>query len=324
MSFRTRRYFKAVLVLSLLIQMHIAQIVYSVPPAKIAFTSTRGGNFEIYTMDSNGANQVRLTEDPAYDVEPSWSPDGDRIAFVSARDKRGLNIHVMDADGRNLMGLTKESSNTEPAWSPDGTKIAFIRAKGGTHVWVMDADGGNQMQLTHLGSNYNPSWSPDGVRIAFVTRKRHGGPEIYVIDRNGNNEERLTHDLEKKGHPSWSPDGQWIAHESLHRGDGSQIFVVRTDGSGHRKQLTRKLPHKERPAWSPDGGWIAYVEVVPNKNTTIHLMTAEGEYLKQLSAEHGSDDTDPDWFDPIGRSVSPETNFVTIWGKIKVPTLDLR
>jgi TolB protein len=324
MLFKIRRSLGAALAIYLLIQMHIANTGYAAPPAKIAFTSTRGGNFEIYTMDSNGANQLRLTDDPAYDVEPSWSPDGDRIAFVSAREKRGLNIHVMDSDGRNLMELTKESSNTEPAWSPDGTKIAFIRVKRGTHVWVMDADGGNQMQLTQLGSNYSPTWSPDGVRIAFVTRKRHGGPEIYVIDRNGNNEERLTHDLEKKGHPSWSPDGQWIAHESLHRGDGYQIFVVRTDGSGHRKQLTRKPPHKERPAWSPDGGWIAYVEVVPNKNTTIHLMTAEGIHLKQLSAGHAGDDNDPDWYALVGWSVPPAGNFVTIWGKIKKPTAGRR
>ena len=319
MSFKAERFFAAAHLVPLLILMQIADDAFSAPPAKIAFTSTRGGNFEIYTMDSNGANQLNLTDDPAYDVEPSWSPDGDRIAFVSARGKRGLNIHVMDADGRNLIELTRESSNTEPAWSPDGTKIAFIRAKGRTHVWVMDTDGGNLLQLTRLGSNYNPAWSPDSHRIAFVTRNRHGGPEIYVIDRHGDNEQRLTHDLEKKGHPSWSPDGQWIAHESLHKGDGYQIFVVRTDGSGHRKQLTRKPPHKERPAWSPDGGWIAYVEVVPNKNTTIHLMAADGEYLKQVSAEHGSDDTDPDWFDPEVWSVSPSANFVTMWGEVKEP-----
>ena len=319
MSFKARQLAGIVLVISLFIQMQISTMSYAAPPAKIAFTSTRGGNFEIYAMDSNGANQVRLTDDPAYDVEPSWSPEGDRIAFVSARDKRSLNIYVMDFDGQNLMQLTKESSNTEPAWSPDGTKIAFIRAKRGTHVWVMDADGGNQMQLTHLGSNYNPAWSPDGVRIAFVDTDRQGGSEIYAMDSDGNNQLRLTHDLEEKDNPSWSPDGQWIAFDS-YRSRAYQIYVVNTDGSGLTRRLTRRRPHNWKPACSSDGDTIAYSLWEWGISMTINLMTPDGMHLKQLTEDDGTFRSDVDWFDPVGRSVSPAANFVTIWGEIKRPT----
>ena len=139
------------------------------------------------------------------------------------------------------------------------------------------------------------------------------------MDENSDNQKRLTRDTELKFNPSWSPDGQQIAYEASRQGAVFQIYVVEADGSGRKKRLTHDAPHKTRPAWSPDGDTIAYALRVPAVRTTIHLMTANGDYLKQLSGEHGGDDTGPDWFDPVAWSVSPATNFVTIWGKIKVP-----
>ena len=151
MSFKVGCFFAAAVVVSLFIQMHIATMGYSAPPAKIVFTSMRDGNYEIYVMDSNGGNQVNLTDDPAVDWSPTWSPDGDRIAFVSSRGTY-FHIYTMDSDGRNLIQLTKESNDSDPAWSPDGAKIAFTRPiERKNQVWVMDVDGGNPVQLTHIG-----------------------------------------------------------------------------------------------------------------------------------------------------------------------------
>ena len=318
MSLKARRVLGGALVFFLFIQMHIATIGYSAPPAKIVFSSMRDGNYEIYVMDSNGGNQVNLTDDPAVDWDPTWSPDGDRIAFVSSRDTF-LQIYTMDSDGRNLMQLTHASNVSEPAWSPDGAKIAFTRPiERKIQVWVMDADGGNQVQLTHIGSNHFPAWSPSGSRLAFVTFKRHKGSEIYVIDRNGNNEQRLTQDLATKTFPSWSPDGQFIAYSGL-RNEVFQIYAVRTDGSGLTERLTHNLPNKSSPAWSPDGDMISYTSWSSGVPATIHLMTPDGQHLKQLSKERGFD-FDSDWFDPVVPPVSPAVKFVTIWGEIKRPT----
>ena len=96
---------------------------------------------------------------------------------------------------------------------------------------------------------------------------------------------------------------------------------MRTDGSGLPKRLTHNPPAKWRPAWSPDGETIAYVSVepFPFRKKTIHLMTAGGNHLKQLSEEHDGSDNAPDWYAPVGWSVPPAANVVTIWGKIKQP-----
>ena len=121
MSFTARRFLTTMLVVFVLIQMQFAKSGYAAQRPKIAFSSTRDGNSEIYVMDIDGRNHVRLTYDPGTDEDPSWSPDGERIAFVSRRS--GVRqIYVMDSDGQNLVRLTEESVNSEPTWSPDGKK----------------------------------------------------------------------------------------------------------------------------------------------------------------------------------------------------------
>ena len=320
MLFKVRRFFTAALVLSLLIQMQIAGHSYAAGRPKIVFSSTRDGNSEIYVMEIDGSNQVRLTHDQANDTEPSWSPDGERIAFVSDRNNKADYLYVMDSDGGNLTRLTNDAVSLGPTWSPDGKKIVYVRNKGGYQLWVMDADGGNRKPLTRAGMNVYPSWSPDSRRIAFTSFKG-GVPEIYVMDANGENQQRLTQHKAVTGHPSWSPDGQWIAYESQDGVGHFQIFAVRTDGSGIPKMLTHNLPSKWRPAWSPDGNAIAYMSVggFPIQKETIHLMTVDGKHLKQLSEEHTGSDTYPDWYAPVGWSVTPAASVVTIWGVIKRP-----
>src|SRR3954447_26269071 len=117
---------------------------------KIVFTSDRDGsvfspdgdgNEEIYVMDADGANQTRLTTDPAYDYGPYWSPDGSRIAFQSLRDGQS-EIYVMDADGSHQRRLTNDPGvDTGAAWSPDGARIAFVfNDTATTEIYTLDPD----------------------------------------------------------------------------------------------------------------------------------------------------------------------------------------
>src|SRR5436190_8554224 len=132
---------------------------------KIAFTTDRDGNLEIYAMNADGSGQTRLTTDPAKDYKPAWSPDGTKIAFSS--EGVSIRVVVMHADGTGRTPLTNNAFDIGPAWSPDGTKIAFGSSRQGQayHIYVMKADGSGQVRLT---AGVGPSWSPDGTKIAFM------------------------------------------------------------------------------------------------------------------------------------------------------------
>ena len=151
-----------------------------------------------------GGNPRRLSNNFFDDWNPSWSPDGKRIAFTSSRDGN-QEIHVMDADGGNQRNLTnKPRHDDEPSWSPDGKRITFARAGRNREIYVMDADGGNQRNLTNNPrSDSQPSWSPDGKHIAFVSN-RDGNREIYVINADGAGQtQRLTNSRRNDIDPAW-------------------------------------------------------------------------------------------------------------------------
>jgi Tol biopolymer transport system component len=135
----------------------------------IVFGSERGGEWQIYTMDADGGNQVPLPH-PAHGNAPVWSPDGAQIAFTSDRDGDD-DIYVMDADGSNQRNLTRnEDWDQSPAWSPDGSQIAFTSGRDGIHgICVMDAGGGAAVSVVS-GGGLEPGiarWSADGSRLVF-------------------------------------------------------------------------------------------------------------------------------------------------------------
>ena len=188
------------------------------PLAAIA-VSDIGVHDEIYVMNADGTAQTRVTISPkSDDWNPSWSPDGSRIAFVSKRN--GISeIYVINADGSEPMRLTfNKSRDWDSTWSPDGSKIAFAsRRDADFEIYVMNADGSEPTRLTHNNvPDWNPTWSPDGSKIAFAS-ERDGNSEIYAMNADGTNQINLTQSKSVDTRPSWSPDGSKIAFASSGR-----------------------------------------------------------------------------------------------------------
>ncbi len=198
--------------------------VVSPDGTKIAFTSYRDGNHEIYVMNADGKNLKNLTLHLDDDTWPAWSPDGRKIAFWSRQVAGEIpilsDIFVMDADGANRTNITQNprASNRTPSWSPDGSKIAYAAVRNVDRVdfWnsaldivVMNADGTNPVRLTEdARMNWLPNWSPDGKRIVFVraTRDVPTAYDIYVMNADGTGLVNLTQTLGVgEFHPSWKP-----------------------------------------------------------------------------------------------------------------------
>jgi hypothetical protein len=145
------------------------------PNGQIAFVSIRDGNEDIYVMNADGSGQTRLTNDPANDLSPSWSPDGEKIAFSSFRDSTEGNdnedIYVMNADdGSGQTRLTNDPADDKFAsWSPDGEKIAFSsnRDNGDNEIYVMNADDGSQkIRLTNNNANdLSSDWGTNALTL---------------------------------------------------------------------------------------------------------------------------------------------------------------
>jgi TolB protein len=130
---------------------------------KIAFTSYRDGNDEIYTMNADGTDPKNLTSKAAFDATPSWSPGGKRIAFASFR-KGSVNIYTVKADGTDQRRITRTASlDLYPAWSPDGKKIVFSspRKAADYNLYRVNVGTGDQKRLTATpGFDSQPDWQP--------------------------------------------------------------------------------------------------------------------------------------------------------------------
>jgi len=256
------------------------------------------------------------------DIMPTWSPDGQRIAFASARDGNG-DIYTIQPDGSHMLQLTQDPfamlhldpyfpTDSQPSWSPDGNQILFVSSRDNPNqTWqefrpfLMDADGQNQGPLQQkwpawpagdrVEDTWEPVWSPDGSRIAWscpVDRKATGEPTFRgICVRSSSGAVVLTRAVAYDRHPEWSPDGRQLLFSSDRHGD-DDIYLINSDGSG-LKQLTLMRANDYWPHWSPDGSRIAFTSD-RDGNSEIYVMNADGTNQTRLT-NNAADDYDPDW-----------------------------
>ena len=229
---------------------------WSPDSSKIVFSTDRDqpfsmdinnpARYEMYMINANGSGVKRLTLADYHSLWPSWSPDGQTIAYTSG-PAGSAAIYQMNADGS---GQRKLSTGTgiykSPAWSPDGKRIVMFGAGfQDNDIYLMDADGGGITKLaTAPGRAGFPSWSPDGSKIAFNADKsieandcsRYSAAQIYMVAVRGGELSQLTNDCDNNSGPSWSPDGSKIVFGANSKPYRS-LYVIDADG-GNKIQLT--------------------------------------------------------------------------------------
>lgn len=251
--------------------------------------------WQIYVMDSNGANPMRLTDTVSNDTAPIWSPDGSKIAFHS--DRNGdRDIYVMNSDGSEAVNLTDNAADDlMPAWSSDGEQIAFVsRRDGNWEIYVMKADGTEVVRLTHNeADDWTPAWSPDGDEIAFASN-RDGNWEIYLMNSDGSYPVRLTYNLATDISPAWSPRGDRIAFETTRDGD-AEIYLMRVDGSGQTNLSRDRTADDHWPSWAPDGTRIAFCSNRRGGNWDIFVMGDQGTEVVNLTEGSAANEQGPAW-----------------------------
>lgn len=234
-------------------------------PPDLIFVSTRDKDYALFGATAEGQDAYRLTEekgDPSspaglfFQIEPAWSPDGTRVAFVSGRDGVG-HIYVMNVDGTGSRRVTASPQDDgHPTWSPDGRRLAFGREGA---LFTIALAGGKATRVGRgPGSAANPAYSPDGTMIAFDYRRPgFKAREVYVMRADGTDIRPVTTLGAQSGLPSWSPDGRRVAFQSNARDGHSDIYSIGLDGQGLRRE-TRSTTDAIQPRWSPDGSQLAF------------------------------------------------------------------
>ncbi len=268
---------------------------------KIAFMSERDGYPEIYVMNTDGSNQIKLANEITPKFHPAWSPDGRKIAFIS-KDENTVSVYIMNADGSNptkLIDTTEISAYDQgnrnlrfdtrccrPVWSPDGEKIIFyiVHYIGccaqHRNSYVINADGSDLIiSMKWLGDS-RQIWSPDSQKIVFA-----GDPGIWVMNADGTNLINLN---KKDGSPSWSLDGKKIA-SITGRGSYSEIYVMNADGTNLVRIMYTRSPWDSSPVWSPNGRKIAFISH-RDGDYDMYVMNADGTDLVNLTNKLGGGD----------------------------------
>ncbi len=268
--------------------------------SKVAFVSDKTGKKEIYVMDYDGHNPVKVTSKFSHAMSPAWSPDGKQIVFTAvtknAKNVRNHNLFVYDLPtGKINMLSNRQGINSGSVFSPVGKQIALTMSfPGNAEIFLMDPVSKVVQRITNsFGLDVDPSWSPDGKWLAFVS-DRSGRPMVYKMEASGANVQRLTYAGYYNATPSWSPAGNKLAFAGWDAGK-FDIFIMNTDGSGIER-LTKSMGNNEDPDFAPDGYFIVYSSNRKGKKN-LYITNVDNTVHRQITSDFGNCES-PRWSPP--------------------------
>lgn len=276
----------------------IADIVYEkllgVPGAfatRITYVVKRGSRYELQVSDADGYGSQTVVASNEPIISPSWSPDGNRLAYVSFEQKKPVVYVQTLSTGERRAVANFRGSNSSPAWSPDGRRLAVVLTRdGNSQIYTMGIEGGQISRLTNsAGIDTEPNFSPDGQWLIF-TSDRGGSPQVYRMPASGGAVERLTFDGTYNVSPRFSPDGKSFVFVQrsggrfslMLQGIGTRQVVPLTDGG-----------IDESPSFAPNGRMILYASQQGGRGI-LAAVSNDGRIKQRLRIDAG-DVREPAW-----------------------------
>ena len=241
--------------------------------------------YSLFIADYDGHNPRAIVNSKYSIISPRWSPDGEKIAYVSF-EKRKPVIYVQNiVTGERVLLANFRGNNSAPAWSPDSKKLAIVLTySANSQIYTIDADGKNIKQLMRTRSiNTEPTWAPNGKEIYFSS-DRAGSAQIYKVDIDTNEVVRVTFEGNNNVSPSLSPDGKLLLF--LNQDGGSYRVAIQNLLSNQVLRLTDG-PDDESPIFSPNGHMVLFTYKDYGKLSKIGTVSING--LKMTPIDVGSE-----------------------------------